>query len=309
MSPESPGKDVTAGPPAASRTAHAHPSPLLSVHRGEARIFGRPVFTGDMSSFLDTLDDHAKDDVPHLAVTANVDHIIDLEGGSPLVDAYHAASLRTVDGAPLLWLLRKLGARDLHRITGADLITTTCREGAIRAWTVAIVGGADDVLEAAVRNLRAEHPRTTIVGIPAPMLGTPGDPAGREIVDALNELNPDIVFLCLGAPKQESWFLHWRPELPAAVYIGAGAAVDFAAGHKKRAPRPVQRIGLEWTWRLAQEFRRLAPRYLIKGPRFLRITRRTLRSGTEAGAPSSSTTVPSGTPPVTPSSDSLKGGS
>jgi glycosyltransferase involved in cell wall biosynthesis len=98
-------------------------------------------------------------------------------------------------------------------------------------------------------------------------------------VARLRSLRPDIVFLCLGFPLQEAWWAHWRDRLPAAVYVGAGAAVDFAAGVRSRAPRAVQRLGMEWCWRLAQEPRRLAHRYLVRGPRFLVVAARSLRHG------------------------------
>jgi N-acetylglucosaminyldiphosphoundecaprenol N-acetyl-beta-D-mannosaminyltransferase len=96
------------------------------------------------------------------------------------------------------------------------------------------------------------------------------------VVEGIKNFAPDIVFLCLGAPKQESWFMEWRDLLPDGVYIGAGAAVDFAAGVSTRAPAQLQRLGMEWVWRLAQEPKRLAKRYLIKGPRFLVIAARSI---------------------------------
>ncbi|MDN5573728.1 MAG: WecB/TagA/CpsF family glycosyltransferase, partial [Micrococcales bacterium] len=92
----------------------------------------------------------------------------------------------------------------------------------------------------------------------------------------LAQLDPSLVYLCLGSPKQEAWFEHWRRELPAAVYVGAGAAVDFAAGARRRAPRALQMIGGEWTWRLVQEPRRMAGRYLGRGPRFLGVIARSV---------------------------------
>ena len=96
------------------------------------------------------------------------------------------------------------------------------------------------------------------------------------MIAQLRDVAPDIVFVCLGAPKQELWYLQWRDQLPPAVYIGAGAAVDFAADRVRRAPKLVQRIGAEWVWRLAQEPRRLAGRYLGKGPAFLFVIGRSL---------------------------------
>lgn len=102
------------------------------------------------------------------------------------------------------------------------------------------------------------------------------DPASLEVVEALASLEPDLVFVCLGSPKQDVWVSRWRAKLPPAVYIGAGAAVDFVAGTKRRAPRALQRLGLEWAFRLAQEPRRLARRYLVRGPAFAMVAVRSL---------------------------------
>ncbi|MHA7269804.1 WecB/TagA/CpsF family glycosyltransferase [Arthrobacter sp. HLT1-20] len=247
---------------------------VLSVRQGKPFLIDRPVLQGNMEKALDRISILAMDDQAHLVVTANIDHVIDLHDGFPLTPAYEHASLRVIDGMPVVWALRALGAKNLHRVTGADLIESVSAVSADRKWRVAITGGDDRVLGLATRNLRRRYPEALIEAVSMPMLSSAKDPKGSHAVGILHDYKPDVVFLCLGAPKQESWFLHWRDTLPAAVYIGAGAAVDFAAETKKRAPILAQRAGLEWLWRLSQEFGRLAPRYLVKGPRFVNIAMR-----------------------------------
>ncbi len=90
-----------------------------------------------------------------------------------------------------------------------------------------------------------------------------------DVNKTLRDRAAEVTFICLGSPKQELWFLENRHELPPGIYVGAGAAIDFAGGAKKRAPVLAQRIGMEWVWRLAQEPRRLARRYLVDGPKFI----------------------------------------
>lgn len=246
-------------------------SATLSVREGQAFLLDNPVHQGDMDAALASIAQLARDSQPHLVVTANIDHVIDLNQGLPLASAYEGASLRVIDGMPVVWALRALGAKNIHRVTGADLIESVSAASEVNNWKVAITGGNDQILLRAAKNLQRRYPYSTIKAVPMPMLSTAEDPNAGEAILELSDFGPDVVFLCLGAPKQESWFLHWKDILPAAVYVGAGAAVDFAAEAKKRAPVAAQKAGLEWVWRLTQEFTRLAPRYLVKGPRFLSI--------------------------------------
>lgn len=206
----------------------------------------------------------------HLVVTPNVDQVIDLETSPMLRRAYGSASLRTIDGMPLVVLARALGAKRPQRHTGADLLFQSVAWAERNGWNIAITGGDPMATQQAVQRLRFLHPTVDVIGIEFPQISDVADPQSKVVLKDLKSIKPNIVFLCLGAPKQESWFLEWRDLLPDGVYIGAGAAVDFAAGHRMRAPKLIQKLGFEWAWRLIQEPRRLARRYLLKGPRFLK---------------------------------------
>lgn len=251
----------------------------VEVHDELVALGGRELFTGTGAELIDRLAGLVASDVPALIVTPNVDQVLELEENEEFRRAFDAASLRLIDGMPIVILARILGARGVHRHTGADLLPSVAGEARERGWRVAITGGADDVIEAAVRRLSKRYEGADVVGIPFPLISSPDDERARVAVAQLREHEPDVVFLCLGAPKQELWFTHWREELPAAVFVGAGAAVDFAAGTVLRAPAIVQRLALEWLWRLAREPRRLARRYLGRGPRFLAVIARSIRHG------------------------------
>lgn len=239
-------------------------------------IAGAPVFRGTRTQLLDSLDSLRSTGAVELVITPNVDQVLDLETDADWRDVFASASVRVVDGTPLLWLFKALGARDVAKHSGADLLPDVAALADNRGWTVAITGGADDVLAAGVERLSSLHPNATFVGVPFPRISHVADEASTAVVDTLKSARPDIVFVCLGAPKQEKWVHHWASALPAAVYIGAGAAIDFAAGAKTRAPRVAQRAGVEWLWRVAQEPRRLAKRYFGKGPRFIFVAARSL---------------------------------
>ncbi|MHA7287358.1 WecB/TagA/CpsF family glycosyltransferase [Arthrobacter sp. MDT3-44] len=242
---------------------------LLENHDGQLTLGPWPLFQGSSEELLARIGELIAAGKPALVVTPNVDQVLDLRTSPALRYAYHSADVRLVDGAPLVALGRALGVR-VERHTGADLLPLTARHGAQAGWRIAILGGRADAAADAVRTLEEKYPGCTVQAVPFPFVNNVDNPACRTAVTELTRARPDLVFLCLGSPKQESFFRHWRESLPPAVYIGAGAAVDFAAGTKSRAPRVVQRLGLEWTWRLGQEPRRLARRYLVKGPGFLR---------------------------------------
>jgi N-acetylglucosaminyldiphosphoundecaprenol N-acetyl-beta-D-mannosaminyltransferase len=246
---------------------------LETTPDGRVLLGGAELFSGDGADLLVKLDELVASDSPQLVVTPNVDHAINLVDQPDYARVYRNASLRLIDGAPVLWLARLLGASETRKFSGSDLIGMCAGAAEGRAWTVVMIGGDVELCREAEHELRKQygHDRATFAAVPVPFLEDPADPRATEVVDALTELAPDIVFVCLGSPKQELWFEAWQDRLPAAVFVGAGATLDFVAGRKQRAPLLFQRLGLEWTWRLLQEPRRLWKRYLVKGPRFLPI--------------------------------------
>lgn len=241
----------------------------MSVESNNVAIGGQHIFVGDHDELRQVFIDLLQKEKPALVITPNVDQIIDIASNLQYRQAFDNASLRLLDGMPLVILARLLGARGVRRLTGADMLPWVVEQSETEGWVVAITGGRDDVAQQAADSLQTRFPAAKIRAIPFPVLSAPSDPKAKVVIESLRDLRPDVTFICLGAPKQELWFTFWQDELPDGIYIGAGAAVDFAAGTVMRAPAALQRLSLEWAWRLLQEPRRLSHRYLIKGPRFL----------------------------------------
>lgn len=238
------------------------------------------LFTQSMGDLLCEIGRLRALDRPSMVITVNVDQLLNLSRDRQFYDAYRHASIRTIDGAPIVGLAHLLGASDVHRNTGADLLPRVATAAdRVEGWRVAIAGGSPAVLNRAVRRMREDHPNLTICGFEIPLLSSIDDPVSIEVIERLRVFEPDVVFLCLGSPKQELWFRCWNNRLPPAVYVGAGAAVDFAAGKRRRAPRFVQVLGMEWLWRFFQEPRRLGSRYFLKGPSYLAICWKSLMGG------------------------------
>jgi len=258
---------------------------VIVAGKPHACVGAATIFLGDRESLVDSVVGLASDGRAHLVITPNVDQLLDLELDDEWRRVFESAALRVVDGTPLLWLFRLLGASSVSKHSGADLLPYFTACSAKSGYKIAVTGGDEAVLREGVRRLKDRFPGANISAVSFPMISSIGDPGSLPVISALRQLAPDIVFVCLGAPKQEKWVDYWRAELPPAAYIGAGAAIDFAAGALVRAPRVMQIIGLEWLWRVGQEPRRLATRYFVKGPRFILIVARSLRASRRLSAP------------------------
>jgi exopolysaccharide biosynthesis WecB/TagA/CpsF family protein len=253
--------------------------PVILERRGDRVLLaGQPLFTGNEAELLERMRALAASGHVSLVMTPNVDQTLDLTSSVSLRDAFNNADLRTMDGMPLVLLARLLGAKHAQRNTGADLLPILVSQSAARGWRIVVTGSSDVASTSAIHRLQEQFPGAMISAVGFPRIADVSDPASQSVITQLERIKPDFVFVCLGAPKQEAWIRRWRDELPAAVYIGAGAAVDFAAGEVTRAPRAVQAMSMEWAWRLAREPRRLFHRYLVKGPRFLDVVISSLRN-------------------------------
>jgi len=231
----------------------------------------------DFEGALDAIDRLVGARAGGTVFTPNVDHVVMAEHDARFREAYSAAALSLVDGTPVLWASRLLRTPLPAKISGSDLVMPLMRRAAERGYRVYFLGGMPGVADLARSKLEALLPTIQIVGTDASRIdvNTPSDQLD-EVAERIRKAAPDLVLVALGAPKQEIWS-HLRTEiLKPAVLIGVGASLDFVAGIQKRAPRWMSSVGLEWLYRLAQEPRRLAARYLLRDPEFCLILLRQL---------------------------------
>jgi N-acetylglucosaminyldiphosphoundecaprenol N-acetyl-beta-D-mannosaminyltransferase len=194
----------------------------------------------------------------------------------------NAADLVTPDGMPLVWALKAFGIGDASRVYGPDLTLVVCEHAAAHDVPVGFYGGSPAVLDDLVAALRHRVPGLRVCFAQSPPYRPLTAEEDEAAVQAMRRSGAGIVFVGLGAPKQESWMAEHRHRLPA-VLVGVGAAFDFIAGHKRQAPRALQRAGLEWAFRLATEPRRLWRRYAERNPRFVVLFTRQLLLGDRYG--------------------------
>ena len=181
----------------------------------------------------------------------------------------NSADLVTPDGAPIAWLGRLAGHKDVERTSGPALMEQLCDDGRVLGWKHFFYGATVDVCDKLENHLKERFPGIHIVGKMAPPFTLRAERADKDVIAAIDQAKPDIVWIGLRAPKQDFWSVLNRTSLEAPVLIGVGAAFDLLSGEKPRAPRWMQQAGLEWLFRLCSEPQRLWRRYLIGNTRFI----------------------------------------
>ncbi|HQT25684.1 MAG TPA: WecB/TagA/CpsF family glycosyltransferase [Burkholderiales bacterium] len=219
-----------------------------------------------------------------LVVTPNVDHVMTMQEDVEMLELYRLAMYRFADGMPLVWFSRFFRGKGLpERVAGSDLLPAVARITATRGLKLFLLGGLPGVAEQAAIRLAQQNPSLSVAGTYSPPFGFEKDELeSKRIVKMVNDSGADILFIGVGAPKQEKWAAKYMDKLDVGPILGVGAAFDFAAGAVKRAPVWLQRIGMEWLWRLLQEPGRLWRRYILKDSQFILLVMRELLQGTKS---------------------------
>jgi len=229
-------------------------------------ILGFNTFVGDVERAAASVVERARSGRRGHAVLGNVHVLVTAQHDRDLAHSLRAAWTVFPDGAPVAWLQRRRGRAAAQRIAGAELMLAVARAGERYGLRHAFFGGTPETLAALQRQLTAEVPGIRICAAVSPPFA-PLDSLG-SYADRVGTAGPDVVWVALGAPKQEVFMAQHGHRL-GALSLGVGAAFDFLSGAKPRAPRWMQRTGLEWAHRLASEPRRLAGRYLRTNSEFL----------------------------------------
>jgi N-acetylglucosaminyldiphosphoundecaprenol N-acetyl-beta-D-mannosaminyltransferase len=182
---------------------------------------------------------------------------------------FNASGLTTPDGMMVVWWLHWCGQRQVERVYGPDLMLAVCQRSLEVGWRHYFYGGAPGVAGDLAVALQARFPGLQVAGGYSPPFGPLSVDEDRAISAQIAASQADIVWVGLGAPRQELWMSEHCGRVGAPVLVGVGAAFDFLSGRKRQAPRWVQRGGLEWLFRLLSEPRRLWRRYVLGYPRFV----------------------------------------
>lgn len=218
---------------------------------------------------------------PGYFITANL-HYAMLTARDPRLAAVNEkAHFIGADGMPLVWASRWRTRQLPERVAGSDLVPAICEQAAKYGQRVFLLGGAPGIGDEAAAVLRQRFPALQIVGIESPPFRAPTPEEHAQLVQRIRDAKTDVLFVAFGQPKGELWLMETCEALGVPVGVQIGASLDFVAGKVQRAPRWIQRIGMEWFYRLSREPGRLLGRYWSNGLFCLRMLARDLVTGRE----------------------------
>ncbi|WP_406696194.1 WecB/TagA/CpsF family glycosyltransferase [Singulisphaera sp. Ch08] len=242
------------------------------------RIWGIPFTPMTRPQAVEAIMALAEAGRPSYFITANL-HYAMLTHQHPVLGSINErAAFVLADGAPIVWASRWQRTPLPERVAGSDLIFDLCEEAAARGLRPFLLGGAEGVAEAAARRLEALYPGLRVAGTACPPHRDLEEEEFDRLIARIREAQPDLLFVAFGQPKGELWIDSHLERLGVPVCVQVGASLDFVAGRVRRAPLWVQRISMEWAYRLSLEPRRLGPRYASNALFLLRMIAHDLAS-------------------------------
>lgn len=233
-------------------------------------LLGVPITATNMASAIRTVVSWIENgDRGRMVTFSTVHMLVEATKKPEFARLLQSSDMNCPDGMPLVWCGRKRGNKTIQRVCGPEFLPVFCAATAPRQFRHFFYGGAEGVAAKAVEKLRRTKPELQVAGIYTPPFRPLTPEEDEEVITYINSTNADLVWVCLGCPKQEVWITNHRHRLNASVLLAVGLALDIAAGSKQRAPWALRTLGLEWLFRLCQEPRRLWKRYLIYNSIFL----------------------------------------
>jgi N-acetylglucosaminyldiphosphoundecaprenol N-acetyl-beta-D-mannosaminyltransferase len=233
------------------------------------KVAGIPVSLLNMQMACEEVGRRLRMEEGGYCIFRDMNGIVGANDDPALLCAHQNAALVAPDGMPLVWLAHFKGFDWVGRVYGPDFMLECCRMFEHTGLRHYLFGSTEAVVEKLTQELQRAFPALEICGRHSPPIREASLAANLDDVDKIRAARADIVWVGLGTPKQEFWMQANAPHLGGCMLMGVGAAFDFLAKVKRQAPRWMQRTGLEWSFRLMTEPRRLGRRYLIGIPRFL----------------------------------------
>lgn len=239
------------------------------VKPGRVDVLGVGISAISLDGAVDEVMRWIHDDERHYVCVTNVHTVIECQHDDELRRIHNESGLTTPDGMPIVWCAKHAGAQGVTRVYGPDLMCALSKPLAESGYSVFLYGTTPRTLELLAARLVSVFPGTRVAGSYAPPFRPLTSEEDADVVRLINDSGADVVWVGLGAVKQEYWMARHTDVLQAHALIGVGAAFDFHAGVIKQAPLWMQRNGLEWFYRLCREPRRLWRRYLRTNPAFV----------------------------------------
>lgn len=242
---------------------------LQSISRPRVPILGVGVDRLGMHECLELLQDFVDSREPHIVVTADAAGIVQSQSDPDLAEIYRTADLVTPDSVGVLWAAKRQKQPFPGRVSGVDLLERICELSADKGFRLFFLGAAPGVAELAAEKLKLKFPGCNIVGTRNGFFPSESDEIVAQEVAAYK---PDFLFVAMGIPRQEKFIRSTQHIIKAPVAMGVGGSFDVFSGKTKRAPKAVQKVKLEWAWRLM-----LNPKKLSKAKNLPKFAVRVLR--------------------------------
>ena len=211
-------------------------------------ILGVGIDVVDMTTALAAIEEFIRDGKPHMVVTADASGVVLAQKDPELKEIINSADLVTPDSVGILWASKRFGFSLPERVSGADMVEHICKQAAKSGHKVFLLGAAPGIAEAAAEKLKERYPGLMIVGTHH---GYFQPEESAAVVQKVRDAKPDILLVAMGIPRQEKWIRRHMDDMGVPVAMGVGGTFDVISGKVKRAPKWMQRHGLEWIHRLA----------------------------------------------------------
>ncbi|MCP4870067.1 MAG: WecB/TagA/CpsF family glycosyltransferase [Proteobacteria bacterium] len=244
------------------------------------QLFGCAFDAVDLDGAVARVADYLAGDELRQGCGVNVDHLVKMDRDRRFADAVEACDLVTADGTPVVWASRLLRRPLPVRVAAIDLFEALLPVAVREGWPIFLLGAREDVVADAAVAMRDAHPGLRIVGARDGYFTEAEEP---DVAAQIAGSGARLLFVGITSPKKEEFVTRQRDALGDVRFVlGVGGSFDIAAGRVKRAPKWMARAGLEWTYRLAQEPRRLWRRYLVDDVRFVRLVARELTASDQS---------------------------
>ena len=255
--------------------SHSADCPAVLPLVPRVRLFGVAVDPLTMDQTVRAVHGFVRCGLPHQHVCLNAAKVVELDRSPELADAISGCDLVNVDGQAVVWASKVLRAEVPERVAGVDLFERLLAEAALHGLKVYLLGARQQVVDAVRDRALAEHPGLQVVGARS---GFWTDEEEADVVADVAASGADLLFLAIPSPRKELFLGEYGVALGVPFRMGVGGSFDVYAGETRRAPRWMQRTGMEWSYRLLQEPRRMFKRYLFGNSAFVLLTLRSLLS-------------------------------
>jgi N-acetylglucosaminyldiphosphoundecaprenol N-acetyl-beta-D-mannosaminyltransferase len=251
-------------------------SPTKPLHPGDVRVdvLGVEISAVDPADAAELIGEWIVVGQPHYVCVTGVHGVMESQRDEELRKIHNASGMTVPDGMPLVWLGHRAGAAWMQRVYGPDLMLAICGGGVDKGLRHFFYGGGDGVATLLSDRLMRKFPGLKVAGMHTPPFRDLTTSESADVVDQIEQSDADVVWVGLSTPKQERFMAAHVDRLSKAQLLGVGAAFDMHAGLLRQAPSPVQKVGMEWAFRLALEPRRLWKRYAKNNPTFVRLALR-----------------------------------